>query len=294
MDRRAFLATSATAIALPVAGCSEPTGGALSMEPMNGDSAIARRYAGSTANLSSDRRSLVDAAIAGETPTRTGRFPPYERSRPLEDDGEFYEITVDIADSRAVTRYVVRIDYDPEREPSSAIAYEDLPEADRLALAGQVPPGDDPPSGDGFDLDSTYRYPLDADSVLAPDQQYDGITYEGETYRLEIEADREVTVRTYEYDAVLVAESADALGRQLRERYLFTLTDLSEEQQSIVEEATRTYRPEDEVPEAFRSLSEEIRSHDAIEIEEDSGTWLVRYEGSVYWTNLEYPPETDV
>lgn len=87
MHRRSFCVTAAAAIALPLAGCSEPTGGSLSMEPLGGDTEIGRRYAGSTDALSSDRRALVEAAIAGETPTRERRRLTYEASRPLEHGG---------------------------------------------------------------------------------------------------------------------------------------------------------------------------------------------------------------
>lgn len=291
MRRRSFLASAATALALPLAGCSEPTGGSLSMMAMENDSALGRQWAGATEELSSDRRALVESAIAGEAPRRTGRSPPYEAPRPLEHDEAVYEITHEVVDTRQVTRYTIRIDYDPETIPVNVVAYADLPEVDRTALEGQVPPGEDPPTGEGFDLDSTYRYPTDAESVLL-EGEYDGISYEGETYRFEIEPDREVTVETYEYGAERVADSAADLGRQLRDQYIFTLEGLSEEEQRIAEEATSIYRPDDGVPEAFRSLADRIRDHDPVETEDERGTYLVRYDGTIYWTTLEYPPET--
>ena len=291
MQRRRLLAATATALALPLAGCSEPAAGSLSMMAMESDSAIGRQYAGSTDGLSSQRRALVEAAIAGEAPRRTGRSPPYEASRPLVHDSAVYEISHEVVDTRQVTRYTIRIDYDPETTPSAVVAYADLPAADQRALEGQVPPGEEPPTGEGFDLDSTYRYPVDAESALLEDE-YDGVSYEGETYRIEIEPDREVTVETYEYRAERIADSAAELGRQLRERYLFTFSGLSEEQQRIVDEATSIYRPDDGIPEAFRSLADRIRDHDPVEAGDGRGTYLVRYDGTVYWTTLEYPPET--
>ncbi len=291
MYRRAFLTT---ALALSIAGCSESNegSGSLSMSPLPDDAAIARRYAGATETLSPDRRALVEAAVAGEAPRRTGRFPPYEASRPLEHDGAFYEIERATVDTQTVTRYDIRVDYDPATPPSTVVAYADLPAADKRALDGQVPPDDDISTGEGFDLDSTYRYPIDAESVLL-DGEYDGITYDGTTYRIAIEPDREVTVSTYEYRAERIAPDAPTLGRQLRARYLFELTDLSAAERDIVEEARRIYRPENEVPDAFRSLAGRIRSHDPVERGAERGTWLAEYDGTVYWTILEYPSETD-
>lgn len=291
MYRRAFLGT---VLALSVAGCSasREASGSLSMEALPDDSAIARRYAGATEDLSRERRVLVEAAIAGEAPRRTGRFPPYEAPRPLEHGGAFYEIVRETVDTQVVTRYTIRVDYDPETAPSTVIAYADLPDADKRALYGQIPPGDDVPTGEGFDLDSTYRYPIDADSVLL-ENEYDGISYDGTTYRIAIDPDREVTVSTYEYRAERIAPDAPTLGRQLRERHLFGLIGLSAAERDIVEQATRIYRPEGEAPDAFRSLAARIQSHDPIETEEERGTWLAEYDETVYWTILEYPSDTD-
>lgn len=66
MYRRAFLAT----VVLSLAGCSESReeSGSLSMKVLPDDAAIARRYAGTTENLSRERRALVEAAIAGDSP----------------------------------------------------------------------------------------------------------------------------------------------------------------------------------------------------------------------------------
>lgn len=294
MHRRSFCVTAAAAIALPLAGCSEPTGGSLSMEPLGGDTEIGTRYAGSTDALSSDRRALVEAAIAGETPTRERRRPTYEASRPLEHEGAIYEISHEAIDERTATRYSIRIDYDPERPPSSVIAYADLPAIDRRALEGQIPPEEDPPTGEGFDLDVTHRYDDEAGSVLVPEPQYEGISYEGSTYRIGIGVNREVTVRTYEYDAARIADSAGELGAQLRERYLFVLSGLSRGERDIVEEAKRIYHPEgDGVPDAFRSLVDRFRGRDGIDVDEDGGTWLAEYDGTAYWVHLEFPPEAE-
>lgn len=191
-----------------------------------------------------------------------------------------------------MTRYNIRVDYNPTTAPSAVVAYADLPSADKQALDGQIPPDDDVPTGEGFDLDSTYRYPIDADSVLLSNE-HNGITYDGTTYRIAIDPDREVTVSTYEYRAEQIAPDAPALGRQLRGRYLFELTGLSAAERDIVEQATRIYRPEGETPDAFRSLAARIRSHDPIETEDERGTWLARYDETVYWTILEHPSRTD-
>jgi len=292
MRRRTFLATAATALPIALAGCAHPTDGSLSMREMGDDAALAEQYAGETEGLPPERKALLDAAIAGESPTREGVYPPYERDRPVEYEGSYYAIGYEIADTHTETLYDVEIDYDPAESPSSVIEYRDLPEADRNALGELIPPDEDVPDNEGVDIGRTYRYPEDAESVLL-DGQYGGVRHEGQTYRVTVEANREVTVNTYEYSAEKVADSTSALGQQLRERYLFTLSDLSEGERDIVAEAVDgTYFPEGEL-ETFRTLADRFRAHDAVDGDEYGGDWLVRYDGTVYWADLQYPPETD-
>ena len=293
MRRRTFLATAATALPIALAGCAHPTDGSLSMREMGDDAALAEQYAGETEGLPPERKALLDAAIAGEAPTREGTRPPYERDRPVEYEGAYYAIAYEIVDRRTETLYDVEIDYDPAESPSSVIEYRDLPEADRNALGELIPPDEDVPDNEGVDIGRTYRYPEDAESVLL-DGQYDGVRKDGETYRIAVEADREVTVNTYEYGAEQVAESATDLGQQLRDRYLFTLSGLSDAERNIVQQAIEgSYFPDGEVPDAFRTLADRFRAHDAVDSDEYGGDWLVRYDGTGYWVDLQYPPETD-
>ena len=295
MRRRTFLATAATAVALPLAGCAHPSDGSLSMGELTSDSAIAERYAGETEGLPPERKALIDAAVAGDAPTREGRYPPYDQDRPIEHEGAYYRITHEVVDSRTETRYTVDVDYDPETTPSSVIAYEDLPEADKRALGELIPPEEDHPDNDGFDIGRSHRYEDVSESVLASDPAYEGISHEGSTYRVRVADDGEVTIETYEYSAEQVAESATDLGAQLREQHLFSLSGLSEAEREIVAEAIDgSYFPEGgEVPDAFRSLADRFRNRAGIDTNEHGGTWLARYEGTIYWTDLRYPPEAD-
>jgi len=293
MNRRTFLAGAVTAIAVPLAGCAHPTDGSLSLRSMADDSAIAEQYAGATEGLPSERKSLIETAIAGEAPTREGLHPPYEGDRPVEYEGGYYQIDYEVVDTHVETLYDVRVDYDPAQSPSSVIDYADLPEVDRTALGELLSPPETTPEGEGYDMGRTYRYPEDADSALIG-SEYDGVRRDGRTYRVAVEPNREVTVQTYEYRAEQVADSTADLARQLRERYLFTLSGLSEAERDIVADAIDgTYFPEGGVPDAFRSLADRFRAHEQVDADEHSGDWLVRYDGSVYWADLRYPPETD-
>lgn len=290
MRRRTFLATAATALPVALAGCGHPTNGSLALREMADDAAIGDQYAGETEGLPPELKALVAAAIAGESPTREGLFPPFESDRPVEWDGGYYRVSYEVVDTHREMLYDVRIDWNPAEPPASVIDYRDLPPADRDALGELIPAPEDTPDGEGFDMGRAYRYGEDAESVLI-DGEYDGVRYEGETYRVAVEGNREVTVETYEYAAERVADSAADLGQQVRERYLFTLSGLGDAERDIVEEATDgTYFPS-ESTDAWQSLADRFRSHDALDGDEYGGDWLVRYDGTVYWADLQYPPD---
>jgi hypothetical protein len=77
----------------------------------------------------------------------------------------------------------------------------------------------------------------------------------------------------------------------LRDEYLFTLSNLSDDERKVVETATKdgeTYYAEDDGDQAFRSVMETFRRHEALTRDDYEGTWLVRYEGEVYLAELSY------
>jgi hypothetical protein len=88
-----------------------------------------------------------------------------------------------------------------------------------------------------------------------------------------------------------VADSTAGYADQLRDRYLFTLSGLSDDERSVVEEAMSkngSYYADTDGDEAFRGVLESFDGHPAIERNEFRGTWLVRYDGDVYVAELSY------
>ena len=79
MRRRAFLATAATALTLPLAGCGDRSG-SMMITAMDSNSAIADRYAGSVEQLPDELRTLVERAIAASSRHATTRT--HRSSRP--------------------------------------------------------------------------------------------------------------------------------------------------------------------------------------------------------------------
>lgn len=291
MRRRRFLASAATALALPLAGCVLPDAGSLTMDQVS-DEAIARRQAQDADALARGPRTLVTDAIAGETPTREDTGPPFAAARPFEYRGAYYDVSYEIVERRPSTQYDLRIDYDAVADPASVIEYADLPAADRRALDRLLPPPADPPTGRGFDVDVASTYADDAESVLVPEPEYEAVAVDGAAYPVSVGGSRSIEVNVYEYDAERIAESAAALGQRLRERSLFELSDLPEAEREIVDQAVEDgYYPD--LPDgAFQSLLDRFREHDPLRSTVATGHWLVRYDDEVYWAELGFPQGT--
>jgi hypothetical protein len=72
----------------------------------------------------------------------------------------------------------------------------------------------------------------------------------------------------------------ESFADRVRDRYLFTLSGLSDAERAVVEETIEgAYFSDDE---AFRSVVDRLRSHEGIDVDDSYGTWLCAYEGVEY------------
>ena len=81
----------------------------------------------------------------------------------------------------------------------------------------------------------------------------------------------------------------EEFAEQVRSEYRFTLSGLSEAERDIVAEAIEDGYYEGSANDAFRSVAERFRAHEAVRPETGGGYWLARYEGTDYWSDLRYP-----
>jgi hypothetical protein len=152
-----------------------------------------------------------------------------------------------------------------------------------------VNPRDRREPGYDFGVGVVYTEREAESSVLVTDQQYDAVRYRGETYPIRVEEPERVELDDYRYEATVVAESADAYGSVLREEYAFTLSGLSDAEQSVIDEASNgTYYAGSSDEQGFASLVERFRSRRAVESDEFGGSWVVRYDGELYWAEMDY------
>lgn len=292
--QRLLFALICIAVLGALAGCS--AAGSIDMRAVN-DTELA-----DAASRSFDRE---PARPAGNTPpdivlqetitngssTYTGVTPPIEQGLPFEVDGRYYNLTYSVVDTSSASRVSTRIDYNATGTNGTAIEFTELPAVDKEALRTLLPPRDVPPS-DGYELGvgAVYTDGELNESVLTPNTPYDVIIYEGERYPILVEDPEPVTVKTFRYRATEVASNASTYAQQLRTRYLFTLSNLSESERSVIGEAVADggYYAESSDDSGFESLVERFQARDAITSDRASGLWLVRYDGEVYLVDLHY------
>jgi len=284
MRRRQLLGTGTTLLASVLAGCGHPPV-VLDMDEAT-DEAIADR--GSTlARPDSEEYGVVTRARENGTATRQGSYDLFGHVDVVRVDDRFYEVSEDRLESSEVTVYEVYVDLDPENPTADLgeIAFEDLPAVDRERLAPVVTErteNDDV----RHDVAVDYRTATGANgSVFVPERQYDIVVHEGRRYRVAADS-RAAPEATYRYAVTEAAPDVETFAAQVRERYLFALTGLSEAEREVVEMAIEETHFEDS--DAFRSVVDRLREHEGFEVETGYGTWLVEYEGGEYVTYAEW------
>jgi hypothetical protein len=267
---------------------------------------------------------LVESALAGDQPTAQGTSPPVPETEAFVADGRVYSLAHEVIESEPARTFPFTLNPVEGSVPQAeSIPIGELPEVDREQLAGfGLLDESDPFLGFG----STVLY-LDSEisgSMLVPDPEFPVLVWPETAGRIEVDEGYDSELKTYRYSTSLVAESAAEYGRRIRDEYEFRLSGLSAEERAIVREAMRRpserylYRdrnasgtdsaPEDgeseklddegyvvgeeeTAPPALRSLFRRFESerglYDDPGEQEMQGTYLVRYEGQVYWTSVQ-------
>ncbi|MCU4802322.1 hypothetical protein OB920_18250 [Halobacteria archaeon HArc-gm2] len=304
MRRRKFLATTAALLAVPFSGCSDPSG-RLSLENVDDDETLARRYAQTDDQLDDDEQRILDDAVAGDEPELNGTSPhfeegSYDQRAPVAHDGSYYNVSHEVVETYQYARHGIGLDLNPPEDfsPSEgAIAVEDLPPVDRDVVAEFFPVSEDHRETDGADVFhmGTYSPAEEAESVLVPDPEYDAVTRDGTTYPVEIDDGGPVEITRYRYETTQVAASHAEMAARVRDRYLFTLEGLPEDEREIMREAAKNgrYVTEETPGQAFVDLLDRFRPHRPLEGDgEDYGTWLVAFDGTVYLADVTAPLNT--
>lgn len=290
MNHRKALAIGGLLLLAVLSGCS--AAGSLGMQPAADDGTLAELTSRSTTVPDEGpvrSQQLVQRAVENGSTTAESRDPLVEPGRPFAHEGQYYNISWSVIDRNRGVAVDIAIDYNGTATGNDTVAYGNLSASDRERIDELLPPRTTRRSeGYDFGITGTYNQSEQNRSVLLAGD-YDAVRYEGETYSIEVEDPEPVTTRTYRYTATVVANSTEAYASQIREQYLFTLSELSDDERAVVEEALNdTYYADSDSDDAFQSVLETFAAHEPIEADEYDGTWLVRYDGEIYLADLSY------
>lgn len=290
MDRRRLLMTGSVLLVVVLAGCS--AAGSLEMHPAAADTELADRVSRPTTPVGDEpvrHRQVVRRAIENGSTTVQSRQSLVEPGLPFAHEDRYYTVSSTVVGQRQATAVNLEIDYNGTARSNATVAYSALPARDRALIDSVLPPKRERRT-DGYDFGASATYndtELNRSALVT--EEYAAVRYEGTAYPVAVRDTEPVTVRTYEYTASVVANSSTEYATQLRERYLFTLSDLSKSERTVVEEALNdTYYADGDDDEKFRSVLDRFQRHVAVQETENRGTWIVRYEGAVYVADLSY------
>lgn len=289
MTRRRAVAAGVLVLLVLLAGCS--AAGSLDMQRVSDAelAAEASRPAAPVAGEPAPERRLVRQVVENGSATARGQSPPVESGLPFAYEGRYYDVSWTVTDRQPAMSASIVVDYNGTAPAARTVAYGHLSARDREAVGNLLPPRTDRRvEGYDFGTGSVYNATERNRSVLLAGT-YDAVRFEGEAYPVAVDDSRPVTIETYRYTTTVVANGSEAYVRQLRETYLFTLSGLSDAEREVVAAAVEDdYYADGTDDEAFASVLERFRRHDAVEADDYRGTWLVRYEGEVYLAGLSY------
>jgi len=291
MARRLLAAAALVAVLATLAGCGSYAG-SLSMAPVD-DAGLAERASydlddGDPFEAMESR--IVRAAVENGSTTDTASREFVRGGRAYRYDGAYYNVSHEVVGRVPGYAGGIRIDYNTTGVDGEAVAYEELPAVDRRALEPLLAGPREDRDG-GFDLGVPVAYTeAEAErSVLVPDQRYDAVVYEGDPYRIATDDVQRRPLETIRYEATRVADGPGAFAAELTDRYAFTLSGLSDAERDVVESAAGgSYTAESVDDEGFAGVVERVRAHEAVREEGGNGDWIVRYDGQLYWAQLDY------
>jgi hypothetical protein len=258
-----------------------------------------------------DRATLMDRVVTDGEATTERVDPLLPAGRPIVYDGTVYRLDREVVEETPATVFSVLVDIvDGDERDGRTVAFSDLPAVDRRVLEREGF-ADGEPVGVG----TTIRY-TDAEvaeSILVPETDVAIIEWPTHDSEAEwvVEDGYDRTLKRFGY-SVAGSRPASEVGAELRDRYAWTLSGLSTAERDLVERAVEATASDgaagyvvgpDETPSpAFTSLADRFDGRGQVRgpgedtpDTGDSGTYLVRYDGSVYWTTLLVPGryETD-
>lgn len=297
MQRR-VLALLALLVLVALAGCAHSAGRmtTTSVDDASLAAEASVSLSGDGPQFTTSERRTVRSAIRTDGALANSTRDPVDPDLPVTLDGRYYDLDHEAVGNVSGTGFGVGIDYNASDPSGDRIAYEELPEVDRVALRELlVNRYEDSPSllEPGIDRGRSVAYTHREvnRSVLVDAQQYDVVVFEGEAFPIDVRDPSPATLTTYRYTASTVATDPRTYGADLRDEYAFTLRNLSEEERTVMDQADDdAFYPSSPSHDGFDSLVDRFRDHEPVtkDSEYHSGSWIARYDGQLYWVELDY------
>jgi len=260
------------------------------MYPAPNATAIADHATLDVSDLDNESSRLAVDAVDGSEPTVEDDHPPFRPDRPIAVDGRYYNVTWSAIDSRQVPEFALTLEKNPTNTTGESIAYADLPAVDRRAL----PAPDSALIGDDEDIATlaVYNESEQETSVLVSEPRYELVEFEDRTVRITVDGPSPKTIYTYRYDASPVADNSEELAGRLESAYLFTLSNLTSEERTIVTEAIGDTHYVESESDAWTRLVGRFDAAEPVYDADPGGEdyvdaeYLVRYDGAVYWADI--------
>lgn len=305
MQTRLVIVTAVALCLVALAGCGQPAG-SLSMEPVNdselADNASTHVSADELADPEDRNRGvrILRQAVENESATVAATEPPHSANETVyRTDDRFFTLSYTAVDTTTGRQVTYRLDRnvttDEVDENGLTVAdYDALPPVDQAAIHAPVSAlssdtlddEDIPP--EGFEEERIYS-PTELNRSAIAGGQYDVVRHEGTLMELDVESGESLPLTVYRYQPKPVATGAGPYAACLRDAYTFELSGLDSETRAVVAEAVDgTYRTENTSDPAFRSLLDRFHGRTAVSAGTSSGSWLVRYDGRLYWADLRY------
>jgi len=305
VQARLILVTAATLCLLALAGCGQPAG-SLSMEPVddeelanNASTQLSEEELGDLEERDRGMRVLRQAA-KNDSATVAATEPPHSANETVYRTGNrFYTLSYAAVNTTTGRQVTYRLDKnvttnETDQTGWTVADYDDLPPIDQAMLHSPVSYlsrdslEEDEVQPGGIKQDQTYS-PAELNRSAIANGQYDAVRYEGTLIELEVVSNKSQPLTVYRYRPRPVANGAGPYAACLRDTYAFELHGLDSDTRAVVSKATDgTYRAENTSDAAFRSVLDQFHDHTAVSATGRSGSWLVRYDGRLYWAELRY------
>lgn len=287
MNRRTVLTLSATTTFAALAGCTSPGRYRLGLQEQDPDELpniiVTALPEHTRVDISSDTQSdEVPITLVDITKPVDGGV--------VYGDETYYDLSYNQREQ--ASDYVsLSVDATKVENPDEDIDFAQLPTQDQTVVEYVIQLG-------GPSQPAVYTEDELDSSVIAEglansgSEQETVITYEGQHWTV-MSTTSERQLHVYEYTGEVIGSSEEELVDWIQSELIFTLSDLTDDQQEVIEQAINGKYESSDEEEAYADIATVFHNHRPIETATDTGgDWLVEYNSQLYEASLSHPAGT--